>query len=348
MQEMKNIFTPIKIKGLELKNRIVMPPMCQFSVQKNDGTMNDWHFIHYVSRAIGGVGLIIIEMTNIEPNGRITDKCLGLWSDEQIEPLKRVVDECHKYGAKVAVQIAHAGRKAENAPQIVSASNVKYSDTSKEPYSLKNGEVKDMIEKFRQAAIRALKAGVDAIEIHGAHGYLIQQFHSPITNFRDDEYGKDKALFGKEIIKTVKEIIPQDMPLIFRLSAIEYVENGYDLDYGAKLAKEYKNAGVDVFHVTSGGEGPLVGSGGRPGTHAAYQVPFARRIKQETNLPTIAVGKLESVDVANSVIGNDDADMVAIGRGLLKNPYWAINASYALNCKINLPYQLERVFPPIK
>ena len=173
MQEMKNIFTPIKIKGLELKNRIVMPPMCQFSVQKNDGTMNDWHFIHYVSKAIGGVGLIIIEMTNIEPNGRITDKCLGLWSDEQIEPLKRVVDECHKYGAKVAVQIAHAGRKAENAPQIVSASNVKYSDTSKEPYSLKNGEVKDMIEKFRQAAIRALKAGVDAIEIHGAHGYLI-------------------------------------------------------------------------------------------------------------------------------------------------------------------------------
>lgn len=345
MQELKNIFTPIKLKGLELKNRVVMPPMCQFSVRAHDGKMNDWHFVHYVSRAIGGVGLIIIEMTNVEPNGRITDRCLGLWSDDQIEPLKRVVDACHAYGAKVAIQIGHAGRKAENAPEVVSASDVRYSENLKVPHALTTEEAKEMVEKYRQAAIRALKAGVDSIEVHGAHGYLIHQFHSPLTNKRTDEYGKDKALFGKEVIQAIKSEMPKEMPLIFRISAIEYVEGGYDLDYSVELAKEYMKAGAEVFHVTSGGEGPLVGSAGRPGTHAGYQVPFARRIKEETGLPTIAVGKLESVDMANSVIGNEDADLVAIGRGLLKNAHWTIDASYALGQKIELPYQFERIYP---
>lgn len=345
MKELKNLFTPIKIKNLELKNRIVMPPMCQFSVEAHDGKMNDWHFVHYVSRAIGGVGLIIIEMTNVEPGGRITDRCLGLWSDEQIEPLKRVVDVCHHYGAKVAIQIGHAGRKAEDAPDPVSASDVRYSENSKQPHALSNEEIQEMVEKYRQAAVRALKAGVDSIEVHGAHGYLIHQFHSALTNRRTDEYGEDKALFGKEVIRAIRSEMPKDMPLIFRISAIEYVENGYDLDYSVELVKEYQKEGVDIFHVTSGGEGPLVGSAGRPGTHAGYQVPFARRIKEETGLPTIAVGKLESVDMANSVIGNEDADLVAIGRGLLKNAHWTIDASYALGQKIDLTYQLERIYP---
>lgn len=345
MEELKNIFTPIKLKELELKNRVVMPPMCQFSVQAHDGKMNDWHFVHYVSRAIGGVGLIIIEMTNVEPNGRITDRCLGLWSDDQIESLKRVVDACHAYGAKVAIQIGHAGRKAEHAPEVVSASDVRYSEALKVPKALTIEEVKEMVEKYRQAAVRALKAGVDTIEVHGAHGYLIHQFHSPITNRRTDGYGQDKALFGKEVVRAIKSELPEGMPLIFRISAIEYVEGGYGLDHAVDMAKEYKDAGVDVFHVTSGGEGPLVGSAGRPGTHAGYQVPFARRIKEETGLPTIAVGKLESVDMANSVIGNGDADLVAVGRGLLKNAHWAIDASYVLGQKMDLPYQLERIYP---
>lgn len=345
MQELKHLFTPMKIKGLELKNRVVMPPMCQFSVEAHDGKMNDWHFIHYVSRAIGGVGLIIIEMTNIEPDGRITDKCLGLWSDEQIEPLKKVVRSCHQYGAKVSIQIGHAGRKAENAPEIVSSSQVAYSEKSKVPRALSTEEAKQMVEKYKQAAKRAIEAGVDCIEVHGAHGYLIHQFHSPLTNQREDEYGHDKALFGKEVIKAVKSVMPDDMPLIFRISAIEYVEGGYDLEYSSRLALEYKSAGVDIFHVTSGGEGPLVGSAGRPGTHAGYQVPFSRRIKEVTGLPTIAVGKLEAVDMANSVIGNEDADLVAVGRGLLKNPHWTIDASYALDHKMEMPYQLARIYP---
>ena len=346
MQE-KHLFTPIEIKNLALKNRIVMPPMCQYSVSKKDGAANDWHFVHYTSRAIGGAGLIIVEMTNIEPRGRITDNCLGLWEDSQIEPLKRIVDECHKYGAKVAIQIAHAGRKAENAPEPVSASNVQFSDAYKVPRELTNAEAKEMVQKYRQAAERAVKAGFDAIEIHGAHGYLIHQFHSPLTNLREDEYGQDKTLFGCEVLRAVKEVLPAEMPLMFRLSAIEYVYGGYDLSYGVELAKAYMQEGIDIFHITSGGEGP-VGSGGKPGAHAGYQVTFAREIRKATGLPTIAVGKLESFDLANSVIGNEDADLVAIGRGMLRNPNWALEASYAIRRETKIPFQLERAFPPKK
>lgn len=345
MKEMKNIFSPIQVGGLKLKNRIVMPPMCQFCVEKEDGVANEWHYVHYVSRAIGGVGLIIIEMTNVDPDGRITNRCLGLWSDEQIQPLKRIVDECHRYGAKVAVQIAHAGRKAEDAPQAVSASEVAYSENSKTPRALSTQEVDAMVEKYKEAAMRAVQAGFDSIELHGAHGYLIQQFHSPLTNKREDAYGKDRALFGKRIIEAVRSVMPKEMPLIFRISAIEYVEGGYDLDYAVALCKEYQKSGVDIFHISSGGEGPLVGSAGRPGTHGGYQVPLARRIKEETGLPVIAVGKLESYDLANSVIGNEDADMVAIGRGLLRDANWPIQAALHLDIEADIPFQLKRAFP---
>ena len=348
MNELKNLFTPIKIKNLELKNRVVMPPMCQFVVEKHDGVMNEWHYVHYVSRAMGGTALIIIEMTNVEPDGRISNRCLGLWDDAQIAPLKKVVDECHKYGAKVAVQIGHAGRKAEDAEVPVSASAVPFSPDSKTPRALTTDEVRQMVEKYRQAARRAIAAGVDSIEVHAAHGYLIHQFQSPLTNLREDEYGSDKTRFGREIIQAMKEEMPKEMPLIVRISAIEYVEGGYGLDDSAKIAKAYQEAGADIFHITSGGEGPLVGSGGQIGTHAGYQVPFARRIRQETGLPVIAVGKLESVDMANSVIGNEDADMAAVGRGLLRNPNWTIEAALTLGQEIAIPRPIGRAFPSVK
>lgn len=275
---MKNLFTPYENKGLKLKNRIVLPPMCQYSVDKKDGIATDWHFVHYVSRAIGGVGLIIVEMTDVEPDGRISDYDLGLWCDEQIEPLKRIVDECHKYGAKVAIQIAHAGRKAEDAEVPVAPSAIPFDSNSKTPRELSTEEVKEMVEKFRMAIRRALKAGFDAIEIHGAHGYLIHQFHSPLTNKRNDEYGKDLTKFGVDIIKAAKEEMPKDMPLIMRISAIEYVDGGYKIETGTEIAKAYKEAGVDILHISSGGEGPI-GSSGTPGTHSGYQIPLAREIK---------------------------------------------------------------------
>lgn len=326
---MIDMFSEYKLKGLELKNRIVMPPMCQYSVTQKDGIANDWHHTHYVSRAIGGTGLIIIEMTDVEPDGRITDYDLGLWSDEQIAPLARIVEDAHKYGAKVGVQIAHAGRKAEDAEVPVAPSPIAFDDQSKTPRELSTEEVKGMVEKFRLAVRRAVQAGVDVIELHGAHGYLIHQFHSPLTNRRSDEYGQDLTKFGVEIIRAVKSEMPEDMPLIMRISAKEYVKGGYGIKESLEFSKAYKEAGVDMFHVSSGGEGPI-GADGRPGTHTAYQVPLAREIKQGLNVPVIAVGRLDEPALANSVIGNEDADLVAVGRGMLKNPYWPLTAAESL------------------
>ncbi|WP_303984965.1 NADH:flavin oxidoreductase/NADH oxidase [Niallia circulans] len=341
---MKDLFSPFSYKGLELKNRVVMPPMCQYSVEKKDGIATDWHYVHYVSRAIGGAGLIIIEMTDVEPDGRITDNDLGLWSDEQIAPLKRIVDACHQYGAKVGIQIAHAGRKAEDAPQPVSASAIPFDDKSKTPRELTTEEVKEMVEKFRQTAARAIKAGFDTIEIHGAHGYLIHQFQSAYTNKRTDEYGQDLTKFGVEVIKAVKAEMPTDMPLIMRVSGKEYVEGGYDIEDSVAFSKKYEEAGVDIFHVSAGGEGSIAAAG-RPGTHVAYQVPLARAFKQELNVPVIAVGRLDSAELANSVIGNEDADLVAVGRGMLRNPYWTIEAATQLRKETEMPKQYAVAFP---
>ncbi|MCM3129041.1 NADH:flavin oxidoreductase/NADH oxidase [Paenibacillus provencensis] len=335
---MIDMFSEYKLKGLELKNRIVMPPMCQYSVTQKDGIANDWHHTHYVSRAIGGTGLIIIEMTDVEPDGRITDYDLGLWSDEQIAPLARIVEDAHKYGAKVGVQIAHAGRKAEDAEVPVAPSPIAFDDQSKTPRELSTEEVKEMVEKFRLAVRRAVQAGVDVIELHGAHGYLIHQFHSPLTNRRSDEYGQDLTKFGVEIIRAVKSEMPEDMPLIMRISAKEYVKGGYGIKESLEFSKAYKEAGVDMFHVSSGGEGPI-GADGRPGTHTAYQVPLAREIKQGLNVPVIAVGRLDEPALANSVIGNEDADLVAVGRGMLKNPYWPLTAAESLRKQTDVPRQ---------
>ncbi len=340
---MLDLFTPIKIKNLELRNRIVMPPMCMYSVEKKDGHVTDWHVQHYLTRAIGGAGLIIIEMTDIEPDGRITDNDLGLWEDSQIAGIKRIVDACHEKGAKVAIQIAHAGRKATDAEFPVSASAIPYAANSKTPRALSKKEILTIIDKFRQTAKRAVLAGVDAIEIHGAHGYLIHQFQSKYTNQRQDEYGQNIALFGTEVVKAVKSAIPAEMPLIMRVSAIEYVDGGYGLKESLAFSDEYKKAGVDVFNVSSGGEGPI-GSSGRPGSQDAYQVPFARAFKEKMAIPVIAVGKLSDPRVANAVIGNESADLVAVGRGMLKNPYWALGAGEELRKEAPVPEQYLRGF----
>lgn len=340
---MKDLFSSYTLKGLDLKNRIVMPPMCQYSVENKDGIATDWHYLHYVSRAVGGTGFIIIEMTDVEPDGRISDFDLGLWSDDQIPALKRIVDACHSHGAKVGIQIAHAGRKAEDAEVPVAPSAIAFDENYKQPRALTTAEVKDMVEKFRSAAARAVKAGFDAIEIHGAHGYLIHQFHSPLTNKRDDEYGQDLTLFGREVIQAVKGEMPEDMPLIMRISAKEYVEGGYGIEESIAFAKAYQEAGIDMFDVSSGGEGPIAAFG-RPGTHAGYQVPLARDIKQALDVPVIAVGRLDDAKLANAVIGNEDADLVAVGRGLLRNPHWALEAASNLRKETSIPKQYSAGF----
>lgn len=344
---MKDLFTPYEIMDLKLKNRVVMPPMCQYSVDNKDGIATDWHYMHYVSRAIGGAGLIIIEMTDVEPDGRISDYDLGIWSDEQIPALARIVEACHSYGAKVGIQIAHAGRKAEDAQVPVAPSAVPFNSESKTPRELTTAEVKGMVEKFRLGVKRAIQAGFDVIELHGAHGYLIHQFHSPLTNRRTDEYGEDLTLFGKEVIHAAKSEMPTDMPLIMRISAKEYVEGGYGINESLEFSKVYKEAGADIFHISAGGEGAIAAAG-MPGTHAAYQVPLAREFKEKLNVPVIAVGRLDEPVLANAVIGNEDADLVAVGRGMLRNPYWTLEAAVALNKGIDIPKQYGLGFPRIK
>jgi NADPH2 dehydrogenase len=335
---MEHLFSSYKIKGLELKNRIVLPPMCQYSVENRDGIATDWHYLHYVNRAIGGAGFIIIEMTDVEPDGRTTDFDLGLWSDEQIPALARIVEACHRYGAKVGIQIAHAGRKAEDATVPVAPSAIPFDEKSKMPRALSTDEVKEMVEKFRKAVQRAVKAGFDSIEIHGAHGYLIHQFQSPYTNKRDDEYGKDLNKFGREIIEAAKAEMPEHMPLMMRISAKEYVEGGYGINESIEFANEYQKAGVDIYDISSGGEGPIAGFG-KPGTHSAYQVPLAREIKKALNVPVIAVGKLDNPALANAVIGNEEADLVAVGRGMLRNPHWPLEAATKLRKENEIPKQ---------
>jgi NADH:flavin oxidoreductases, Old Yellow Enzyme family len=317
--------TPYQLKGLTLRNRIVMAPMCQYSVHEKDGVANDWHTVHYVSRAVGGVGLIIVEMTNVEPDGRITDRCLGLWSDEQIPALRRIVEASHRHGAKIGIQIAHAGRKAEDAPQPVAPSAIPFSEQYKTPRALTTDEVREMVRKFGDAAERAVKAGFDTIELHGAHGYLIHQFHSPRTNIRDDEYGRDLARFGCEVIREVKSRIPSDMPLLFRISALEYADDGYGVDYGIELSRRYMEAGADMIHVSTGGEG-VPSPAKRPKVEPGFQVHAAQAVKEALGAPVIAVGMLADPEVASKVLADGKADLVAVARGLLYDPYWALHA----------------------
>ncbi|GIQ69204.1 NADH:flavin oxidoreductase/NADH oxidase [Xylanibacillus composti] len=338
---MAHLNEPFVVKGMELKNRIVMPPMCQFSVLAKDGTPNEWHYVHYVSRAAGGTGLIIIEMTDVEPDGRITDYDLGIWSDAHVPAFARIVKEAQKYGAKVGIQIGHAGRKAQHALTPVAPSDLPPLDSPHPARALTLEETKAMVKKFRDGVRRAVEAGVDTVELHGAHGYLIHQFHSRLTNRREDEYGQDLARFGVEVIRAAREVMPVDMPLLMRVSAIEYADGGYDLGHILEICAKYRDAGVDVFHISTGGEG-LPGKR-KPGNYPGYQVPFAREIKHALGVPVIAVGLIDEPKLAETVVASGDADLVAVGRAMLQDPYWAMHALRDLGDQAELirPYAGE-------
>lgn len=335
---MSILFSEYHIKGLSLKNRVVMAPMCMFCA-KEDGLVTPWHVHHYVSRAVGGVGLIIIEATAVEPRGRISDTDLGIWSDEHVAGLKTLVEAVHANGAKIAIQLAHAGAKCSVPNEtLISASLHRFSDKYSEPVAMTEAHLSEVVDAFGKAARRAVEIGFDAIEIHGAHGYLIHQFLSPITNHRTDVYGKDKVAFARQVLQAVKRQVPDEMPIFMRVSAEDYRPEGNHPEVMGQMMAELVSEGLDVVHVSSGGAVPDAVE-----TYPAYQVPMAQVVKSMTNLPTIAGGLIQTPELAEAVLRMNQADLIFIGRPLLRDPYYVFNAMEALGEKsIPWPTQYHR------
>lgn len=337
---MSKLFSNFKIKDMKLKNRVVMAPMCMDSADSY-GNSNDWHFIHYVTRAIGGTGLIILEATAVESRGRITDKDLGIWSDSHIDGLKKIVDSSHKYGAKVGIQLAHAGRKCEVLSEnIIAPSSIAYNEKYQTPTEMEINDINEVIKSFTEATVRSKEAGFDVIELHGAHGYLIDQFLSPVTNKRTDEYGgsfENRARFLKEIIEEVRTVWPESKPLIVRISAEEYLDTGNNPEDLAKLINTVKEYGVDIVDVSSGGVAPA-----KIKTYPGYQIKYAETIKNLTNLPVIGGGLVTNPEMAEEILQNNRSDLVYLGRELLRNPYWPLQASKQLQDDVKWPIQYER------
>jgi len=318
---MQKLLSEYKIKDVTLKNRVVMPPMCMYKA-KEDGKVTDFHLTHYGARAIGGVGLIITEATGVEARGRITDNDLGLWSDEQIQGHKAVVDLCHSFSSKIAVQLAHAGRKSictQSTPIAPSALQFAKEGGFKLPHALHVKEIEELKDSFLSAAKRAKEAGYDVLEIHAAHGYLLFEFLSALTNIRDDNYGgslENRCRLTLEICKSILEKV--DLPLIVRISADEWVDDGWSIDDTVYLSKELKTIGVSMMHVSAGGNHAVQPN--MPELKALYQASYAKEVSKQANIPTIAVGLITTAQEAEELLENGTCELVAYGRELLRNP----------------------------
>ncbi|PWA11775.1 NADPH dehydrogenase NamA [Pueribacillus theae] len=332
------LFTPYTIKDLTLKNRIVMSPMCMYSCENRDGKVMDWHRIHYPTRAVGQVGLVIVEATAVMPEGRISDYDLGIWSDEHVDGLKELVKLIHAQGAAAGIQIAHAGRKAEDTDEPLAPSAIPFEEGMKTPKEMAKEDIERTIFAFKEAARRAKEAGFDLIELHGAHGYLINEFLSPLTNQRTDEYGgnaENRYRFLEEVINAVKE--EWEGPLFVRISASDYHEEGNTPDTYVNYAKKMKEQGVDLIDCSSGAVVPA-----KINVFPSYQVPFADKIRKEAGIATGAVGMITTGGQAEEILQNDRADLIFVGRELLRSPYWALTAAKELNYNIQSPVQYER------
>jgi NADPH2 dehydrogenase len=328
------LFEAVKIKDMCVKNRIVMPPMCNYMSDKT-GLANDWHLVHYASRAVGGAGLIIQEATGVEDAGRISSKDLGLWNDEQGERLKRIVDIVHKNGALIGIQLNHAGRKSEvEYLEPVAPSAIPFSSKYRQPRELSQAEINAVIEKFATAARRAVTAGYDVIEIHAAHGYLINQFLSPLSNSRRDNYGgspENRVRLLGQVVTAIRAEIPPDMPIIVRVSAHDYEEGGNTPEDIAAMINMVKDRGIDIVHVSSGAVTPTA-----PRAFPGYQIPFALTIKAKTSLPVIGGGLVTQPIEALQIV-KAGVDFVFIGRELLRSPYWPLHAAFVLNQDVEWP-----------
>jgi len=352
------LFDPITLRELEIPNRIWVSPMCQYSATE-DGIATDWHLVHLGSRAVGGAGMVIAEASGVAPEGRISPYDLGIWSEEQVEAFKPITRFIAEHGSVPAIQLAHAGRKAStNRPwlggkpvgpddrgwQPVGPSPIAYHEGYPEPHELTTDEVRGVVDAFAAAADRAARAGFEAVEVHAAHGYLVHQFLSPHTNRRTDEYGgsfEARTKLAVDVARAVRESFPANRPILVRISASEYVEDGWDLDQSIALAKLLKDAGVDMIDASSGGNLPHQSLKPYPG----YQVPFAREIRQQAGIPTAAVGLITDPAQAESVVASGDADVVLMGREFLRDPYWPLHAAHALGVDVDWPVQYVRAKP---
>ncbi|MBM3483751.1 MAG: NADH:flavin oxidoreductase/NADH oxidase [Alphaproteobacteria bacterium] len=345
------LFQPIQIRDMTLKNRVVIAPMCQYTAV--DGLLNDWHFVHLTQFAMGGAGLIIVEATGVEKRGRITYGCSGIWSDAHIPPLKRMVESAHRHGAKIGLQLAHAGRKASiqrpwegDAPlterefakgetpwEIVAPSAVPFGPGWLTPHALTIAEIGDMIDAWVKAAKRAEQAGFDMIEIHSAHGYLSHSFLSPLSNRRTDKYGgsrENRMRFTLELAEAVRAAWPASKPCFLRISSVDGLEGGWAIEDTVALAIQLKRIGIDVIDCSSGGiagEGKVTLPKSTPG----YQVGFAAQVRREADIKTQAVGLILHATQAETILRSGAADLVALAREALHDPYWALHAAEALS-----------------
>lgn len=339
---MSILLSPFTIKDITFKNRIVISPMCQYS--SVDGFASDWHLVHLGSRAVGGAALIIQEATAVSPEGRISPDDLGIWKDEHIEKLKQITSFIHSQDSVAGIQLAHAGRKAsfpspwkgkdqlkpaDGGWQGVAPSAVPYYENDALPLELDTKEIQRIISDFKLGAERALKAGYKVVEIHAAHGYLIHEFMSPMSNFRKDEYGgsfENRIRFLLEIVASVQTVWPANLPLFVRISATDWVENGWNENDSAQLGKILKEKGVDLVDASSGANVAGVKIPVKPG----YQVPFAEKVRKEAGIPTGAVGLITTATQAEAILQEGKADLIFIARASLRDPYFPQNAAQEL------------------
>jgi 2,4-dienoyl-CoA reductase-like NADH-dependent reductase (Old Yellow Enzyme family) len=353
-----HLLSPLKIRDITLRNRIVVSPMCQYSCE--DGFASDWHLVHLGSRAVGGAALVIVEATAVTPEGRISPGDMGLWKAEQIEPLARIVRFMKSQGAVAGIQLAHAGRKAStDAPwrggkslsveqggwrPIYAPSPIPFSEESITPEALDVAGIQRIVKAFADSARRALEAGFEVIELHGAHGYLMNTFLSPLSNQRDDEYGgsfENRTRFAREVVQAVRAVWPDRLPLFLRISASDWADGGWTVQDSVALAKMLKPLGVDLIDCSSGGLVPYANIA----IGAGYQVPFSTEVRRDAQILSAAVGMITEPMQADQIIRNGEADLVVMAREFLRDPYWALHAAKAVHQDAEWPQQYARAKP---
>ncbi|MCC6803877.1 MAG: NADH:flavin oxidoreductase/NADH oxidase [Anaerolineae bacterium] len=353
---MAHLFEPFTLKGVTLRNRVGMSPMCQYSCV--DGMATDWHLVHLGARAVGGAGLVIVEATAVEARGRISPHDLGIWSDAHVEPLARIAWFIRQQGAAPGIQLAHAGRKAgtqrpwqghhplsdaEGGWDPIAPSAVPFAENYRTPAEMTHDDIRAVQAAFRDAAARARDAGFEWLELHGAHGYLNHEFLSPVTNQRMDEYGggfENRIRFIIETVRGMKQVWADDKPFTVRLSCTDWIDGGWDVEDSVELARRLKEEGVDLIDCSSGGIAPHQ----RVHAERGYQVPFAEALRHGAEIATAAVGLITEPVHADDIIRSGCADIILLGRELLRDPYWTLSAAGSLDQPAPVPPQYERAF----